>query len=87
MALSTDDVTKILDMTGRRHSIQEESRMRAILQENCRIDEKGMISFVELKKLAYLMDNPLIKLGWKPVKHEPTTGSGEVPNKLSEFLA
>ena len=61
--------------------------MRAILQENCRLDENGMISFVELKKLAYLMDNPLIKLGWKPVKHEPTTGSGQGPNKLAEFLA
>ena len=32
------------------------------------------------------MDNPLVKLGWKPVKHEPTTGS-DVPNKLCEYLA
>ena len=61
--------------------------MRAILSENCRLDENGNISFAELKKLAYLMDNPLIKLGWKPVKHEPTTGSAGVPNKLCEYLA
>ena len=61
--------------------------MRAILQDNCRVDHNGCISFTELKKLAYLMDNPLIKLGWKPVKHEPTAGSGEVPSKLSDYLA
>ena len=34
------------------------------------------------------MDNPLIKLGWRPVKHEPQTGQNtDVPNKLCEYLA
>ena len=61
--------------------------MRAIISENCRLDENGNMSFTELKKLAYLMDNPLIKLGWKPVRHEPTKGSEGVPNKLCEYLA
>ena len=32
------------------------------------------------------MDNPLVKLGWRPIRHEPQPGS-EVPNKLCEYLA
>ena len=32
------------------------------------------------------MDNPLVKLGWKPIKHEPTGGK-DVPNALCDYLA
>ena len=73
-------------MTGRRHSSHDESRIRAILEENCKVDMESCISFHELKKIAYLLDNPLIKLGWRPIRHEPQPGS-EVPNKLCEYLA
>ena len=33
------------------------------------------------------MDNPLMKLGWKPLKHEPVKGNGEAPEKLCQHLA
>ena len=36
-----------------------------------------------LYNLAYLMDNPLVKLGWKPAKPEMNDGK----NKLCKYLA
>ena len=81
VAVKCEDAIKVLEATGRKYNNHDESRIRAILQENCKVDEDECISFHDLKKLAYLMDNPLVKLGWKPVKHEPQAGS-DVPNKL-----
>ena len=86
VAIPTQDCIKVLEITGRRHNSHDESRIRAILEENCKVDMSSCITFHELKKLAYLMDNPLIKLGWKPIKHEPTAGK-DVPNALCEYLA
>ena len=74
-------------MSGRTHHTLGEERVRALLEESCEADESGRISFGELKKLAHLMDDPLIKIGWNPVQHEPTPGSGGVPDKLCDFLA
>ena len=86
VAIPTQDCIKVLEITGRRHSSHDESRIRAILEENCKVDMSSCITFHELKKLAYLMDNPLVKLGWKPIKHEPTGGK-DVPNALCDYLA
>ena len=78
----------MLSATGRKYNNADETRIRAILEENCRIDKTGCILFHDMKKLAYLMDNPLIKLGWRPCNYEPQSGmSNDVPNKLCEYLA
>lgn len=86
VAIKCEDAIKVLEATGRKYNNHDESRIRAILQENCKMDEDECITFHDLKKLAYLMDNPLVKLGWKPVKQEPQEGS-DVPNKLCQYLA
>ena len=69
--IKTEDSMKVLEVTGRKYNNHDESRIRAILQENCKVGEDNCFLFNELKKLAYLMDNPLVKLGWRPIRHEP----------------
>ena len=59
----------------------DEEKIRELLVEHFRVPENGSLTVAWLFNLAYLMDNPLVKLGWKPVKHEPQAGS-DVPNKL-----
>ena len=66
VAIPTSDCIKILEITGRRHSTHDESRIRAILEENCRVDMKNCVSFHDLKKLAYLMDILASHLGSIP---------------------
>ena len=69
--IAHNDVMKVLEATGRKYNNHDENRIRAILEENCKVNENDAILFHDLKKLAYLMDNPLVKLGWRPCNYEP----------------
>ena len=54
-----------------------------LLKEHFHVPESGSLTVTWLFNLAYLMDNPLIKLGWKPAKPEMNDGM----NKLCKYLA
>ena len=79
VALTAEDCVNILYVSGRSHHTLSEERVRALLEENCEAEQSGRFSFGELTKLAHLMDHPLIKIGWNPVKRELTPGSAGVP--------
>ena len=74
-------------MSGRTHHSLNEERVKHIYNENCKTDQNGNIGFNELVRLAYLIDNPLIKVGWDPVSLETINSTQFLPEKLSEFLA
>ena len=54
-----------------------------MLIEHFRVAENGSMTVAWIFNLAYLMDNPLVKLGWRPVRHElQTRAKNDGPNKL-----
>ena len=74
-------------MSGRTHHSLNEERVKDIYNENCKTDQNGNIGFTELTRLAHLIDNPLIKIGWDPISLETTHNMQFFPEKLSKFLA
>ena len=74
-------------MSGRTHYSLNEERVKHIYNENCKTDLNGNIGFNQLTRLAHLIDNPLIKIGWDPISLETTQNSQFFPEKLSQFLA
>ena len=78
----------VLEATGRKKTKADEEKIKELLIEHFRVPENGSLTVAWLFNLAYLMDNPLIKLGWRPCNYEPQSGmSNDVPNKLCEYLA
>ena len=79
---------QVLEATGRKKTKADADRIRELLIEHFRVPENGSLTVAWLFNLAYLMDNPLVKLGWRPCNYEPQTGmANDVPAKLCEYLA
>ena len=62
---------EVLEATGRKRTKADADRIRELLAEHFRVPENGSLTVAWLFNLAYLMDNPLVKLGWRPCNYEP----------------